>query len=70
MTDRDRIAALERAGKLVVSGQSDLHLRLSNPETLCAVQYYPTKGTIVRVNVKQLRRGLDEALKLIGVSAA
>jgi hypothetical protein len=70
MRDAERLHALEHSGKLVVTTHSKSHVSLINPSTLQSVEFYPTKGTIVRRNVKQFRRGLDAALKLIGVRAA
>ncbi len=70
MTTQDRIEALERTGKLVVTRHNEQHVRLVNPATQQTVEFYPTKGTIVRSNVRQVRRGLDAALRLIGVRAS
>lgn len=69
-TDLERLGELEHSGKVVVTRHNDDHLRLANPTTRQAVQFYPARGTIVRANVRQVRRGLDAALKLIGVKVA
>lgn len=63
----DRMLELEHKGKILVIRRGDSGLVLSNPHTHSAVEFYPTRGTIVRSGVKQFRRGLDHALKLIGV---
>lgn len=63
----DRIDALARDKKLVAVWHTAFHVTLSHPDTRSAVDFYPTRGTIVRLMVRQHRRGLDAALKLIGV---
>jgi hypothetical protein len=65
----DRIMTLASAGKLNVVRRTPYHVILSNPLTGNRVEFFPTRGTIVRDNVTQVRRGLDQALKLIGVRA-
>lgn len=67
--ETERIVALESLGRIVVTKRAEFHILLTNPETRCSVEYYPTRGTIVRNNVKQFRQGLDAALRLIGVRA-
>lgn len=63
----ERIDALESVGKIVVIRHPNHHLILTNPRTRSTVEFFPTRGTIVRDSVKQFRRGLDAALRLIGV---
>jgi hypothetical protein len=62
-----RIVALEKIRKLVAIWRTDYQVTLWNPDRTKLVDFYPTRGTIVRDNLRQTRRGLDAALKLIGV---
>jgi hypothetical protein len=63
-----RITTLVSAGKLTAKWHTDYHVILANPVTRTSVEFFPTRGTIVRDNLRQHRRGLDVALKLIGVT--
>lgn len=62
-----RINALVSAGKIKATWHTEYHVALSNPVSGALVEFYPTRGTIVRDQVRQEQLGLDVALKLIGV---
>lgn len=66
----ERINSLETQGKILVERLGAQKVILVNPETHGQVGFWPTRGTIMRNGVKQVRHGLDAALKLIGVKAA
>ena len=63
----DRINSLETQGKILVERLGAQKVILVNPQTRGRIAFWPTRGTIVRFGVKQVRHGLDAALKLIGV---
>lgn len=64
-----RIVELERSGKVLVKWHPNYKsVLLTNPRTPRShVEFFPTRGTVMRNHVKQFRRGLDHALKLIGI---
>jgi hypothetical protein len=63
----ERIDSLVLAGKLTAKWHTEWHVILKNPATGSSIEFFPTRGTIVRAGLRQDRRGLDVALKLIGV---
>lgn len=63
----ERINSLETQGKILVTRLGAQKMILVNPHTGGRVEFWPTRGTITRNRVKQVRHGLDAALKLIGV---
>lgn len=63
----ERLEALESQGKILVTRLGAQKMILVNPHTGGRVEFWPTRGTITRFRVKQVRHGLDAALKLIGV---
>ena len=65
----DRINSLETQGKLLVTRLGAQKVILVNPETHGQIAFWPTRGTIMRGGVRQVRHGLDVALRLIGVRA-
>lgn len=62
-----RIASLVSEGKLAAKWHTEWHVILKNPATGSSVEFFPTRGTIVRAGLRQDRRGLDVALKMLGV---
>ena len=66
----ERINSLETQGKILVERLGSQKVSLVNPQTQGRIAFWPTRGTIVRFGVKQVRHGLDAALKLIGVREA
>jgi hypothetical protein len=62
-----RIDALVLSGKLTAKWHTEYHVILAHPVTRNSVEFFPTRGTIVRAGVRQARCGLDVALKLIEV---
>ena len=61
------IGSLSNRRKLDANWHTEYHVTLTNPDTKKSVEFYPTRGTIVRDRVREGRVGIDAALKLIGV---
>ena len=64
----DRIRDLEAQGKVTVNWHGIYQVTLFHPITTRAVEFFPSRGTIVLNNQRHPKKGLDTALKLIDVA--
>lgn len=63
-----QIERLQNSQRLLATWHTEHHVTLTNPATGRSVEFYPTRGTIVRDQIRQTGIGIDAALKLLGVA--